>query len=253
MTAELEAEMDAIANGRAERIQVVDHSRQLLAGIMGELLPRAPEVGEMLKSAAAEDARVGTCPKSGHDLLVKASPKTKGQFVGCAGWPECDVTYPLPQGKIEPIEEPCPECGTPQVKVIQFRQKPRVHCLSPACPTNYEPEVVVGACQVCAAEGRQGELKVQRSPRTLKRFVRCTNYELCNVSYPLPQNGEIEPTGETCEPCGAPKVVVHTRRGPWKICIDPACPTKDEPKKKATRSRSKAKSGSARRSARASE
>ncbi len=242
MTAELEAEMDAIANGRAERDDVVDHSRQLLAGVMDTLLPRAAEVGDMLKNAAAEDARVGTCPKSGHDLLVKASLKTKGQFVGCAGWPECDVTYPLPQGKIEPVEEPCPECGMPQVKIIQFRQKPRVHCLSPECPTNHEPELVVGVCATCDAEGRHGELKVLRSPRTLKRFVRCTNYETCQVSYPLPQNGEIEPTSETCEPCGAPKVIVHTRRGPWKICIDPACPAKEEPKKPA-RGRSKKTSG----------
>ena len=224
MTSELEAEMDAIANGRAERRDVVDHSRQLLAGVMDKLLPKATEVGDMLKNAAAEDARVGTCPKSGHDLLVKSSPKTQSQFVGCAGWPECDVTYPLPQGKIEPLEEACPECGTPQVKIIQFRQKPRIHCLDPACPTNYEPEVTVGTCATCAAEGREGELRVMRSPRTLKRFVRCTNYETCNVSYPLPQNGEIEPTGEVCEPCGAPKVIVHTRRGPWKICIDPAVP-----------------------------
>ncbi len=245
MTAELEAEMDAIANGRARRIEVVDHSRQLLAGVMNNLLPKAAEVGEMLKTAAAEDARVGTCPRSGHDLLVKSSVRTKGQFVGCAGWPECEVTYPLPQGKIEPVEEPCPTCGTPQVKVIQFRQKPRVICLDPACATNREPEVVVGKCATCAADGRDGDLTVRRSPRTLKRFVRCTNYETCHVSYPLPQNGEIEATGEVCEACGAPKIVVRTSRGPWKICIDPGCPAKEEQKKAPKRrSRTGAKRGS---------
>ena len=230
MTSELEAEMSDIAAGRLTRAAVVDHSRELLARTMDELLPKAAELGIVLKEAGADDAKVGKCPKSGHDLLIRSSLKTKSQFVGCAGWPDCDVTYPLPQGKIEPVDEPCPECGTPQVKVIQFRQRPRVVCLDPACTTNYEPEVVVGTCAKCASEGRTGELKVLRSPRTLKRFVRCTNYELCQVSYPLPQNGEIEPTGEICEPCGAPRVVVHTRRGPWKICIDPSCPTKDETK-----------------------
>lgn len=235
MTAELESEMDDIANGRTTREEVVGHSRELLGRIMDELIPKATDVGEALKEATAADAKVGVCLKSGHDLLVKSSPKTKGQFVGCSGWPECDVTYPLPQGKIEAVDEACPVCGTPQVKVIAFRQKPRVVCLDPQCSTNHEPEITVGKCATCAAEGRSGELKVMRSPRTLKRFVRCTNYETCGVSYPLPQRGELEATGETCEGCAAPMVVVHTQRGPWKICIDPNCPSKSEDKKPAAK------------------
>ncbi len=227
MTAELESEMDDIANGRTLRETVVGHSRELLAEVMAVLLPKAEEVGELLKDAAVEDAKVGICPKSGHDLLVKSSPKTKGQFVGCAGWPDCDVTFPLPQGKIETVPEACPTCGTPQVKIIQFRQRPRVRCLDPACPTNFEATVDIGACPTCAAEGKDGRLIAQRSARTLKRFSRCTNYETCNTSYPLPQNGELEATGESCS-CGAPIVVVHTGKGPWRICVDPACPLKAE-------------------------
>jgi DNA topoisomerase I len=165
---------------------------------------------------------------------VKSSPKTKGQFVGCAGWPECDVTYPLPQGKIEPADEACPECGTPQVTVIQFRSKPNTMCLDPLCKTNEEPEIVVGTCAKCEEEGRDGQLTVRKSPRTLKRFIRCTNYDECGVSYPLPQKGTIEATGETCDPCKAPVVVVHTGKGPWRICVDPNCPGKaDKPKKPA--------------------
>jgi DNA topoisomerase-1 len=235
MTAELEAEMDDIANGRVERVDVVNHSRELLGKVMDELLPKTEDVGEMLKVAAAEDARVGTCPKSGHDLLVKSSAKTKGQFVGCAGWPDCDVTYPLPQGKIEGAELPCPVCGTPQVTVIQFRSKPRTMCLDPHCETNKEPELVVGSCATCAAEGREGLLTVRKSPRTLKRFVRCTNYEQCGVSFPLPQKGTLEATNETCEPCGAPVVIVQTQKGPWRICVDPACPGKADQVKKPAR------------------
>ncbi|MDZ4064098.1 MAG: DNA topoisomerase, partial [Coriobacteriia bacterium] len=156
MTSELDAEMDAIANGRDERARVVNHSRELLAGVMEVLLPRAEDVGEMLKAAATEDARVGTCPKSGHDLLIKSSAKTRSQFVGCAGWPDCDVTYPLPDGGIEPVEDACPECGTPQVKIIQFKRKPLQRCLDPKCVTNKVEETVLGACPVCAKEGRDG-------------------------------------------------------------------------------------------------
>jgi len=235
MTRDLEAEMDGIANGRATRTQVVTHSRELLARVMDELIPKASEVGEALKEAGADDAKVGVCPKCGHDLLVKSSVKTHGQFVGCSGWPECDVTYPLPQGKIEAVDEVCSVCGTPQVKVIQFRTKPRVICLDPACPTNEEPEISIGECKTCAAAGKPGQqLTVRRSPRTLKRFVRCTNYDECQTSYPLPQRGELSATGEECPACGAPMVVVTTNRGPWKICVDPNCPSKAEAAKKKT-------------------
>ncbi|NTW28704.1 MAG: DNA topoisomerase I [Coriobacteriia bacterium] len=240
MTSELEAEMDSIANGRVKRQDVVGHSRQLLANVMDELIPKAAELGEMLKGASADDSKVGVCPMSGHDLLVKSSAKTRGQFVGCSGWPECDVTYPLPQGKIEAVPEACPVCGTPQVKVIQFRTKPRVVCLDPACTTNFEPEVSIGECKACAEAGRVGQLTVRRSSRTLKRFVRCTNYDECQTSYPLPQRGDITPTAEFCEACGAPVVIVNSGRGPWRICIDPNCPAKAEAAEKKP---AKAKAG----------
>ncbi len=231
MTSELEAEMDAIASGRSTRREVVLHSRQLLAKVMEDLIANVEGVGEVLREAVTEDAKVGKCPHSGHDLLIKSSIKTRSNFVGCSGWPECDRTYPLPQGKIEPVPEPCAECGTPQVSVIQFRQKPQVRCLDPECASNHEPTVDIGACAACEAAGREGRLIAQRNPRTLKRFARCTGYEECKTSYPLPAQGAITATGERCEACSAPVVVVETRRGPWRICIDMSCPLRDEPKK----------------------
>ncbi|HEY3317489.1 MAG TPA: DNA topoisomerase I [Coriobacteriia bacterium] len=236
MTVELEREMDSIAEAHARREQVVGHSRTLLDEVMRVLLGRVAEVGEELKVAADEDAKLGKCPKSGHDLMIKYSPKTKSHFVGCTGYPECDVTFPLPKARYESVPEPCPACGTPQVKVMQFKQKPKVICLDPTCETRREPEVIVGKCPT----GDGGDLVVRRSPNTLKRYVRCTNYENCGVSYPLPQSGEIEPTSETCE-CGehgTPKIIVHTRKGPWKICINPECHLKTGDKSAAEEGRS---------------
>ena len=74
--------------------------------------------------------------------------------------------------------------------------------------------------------------------------MRCTNYDECQTSYPLPQRGELTATGEECEPCGAPMVVVNTGRGPWKICIDPDCPAKAEAaEKKAARGKGAQEAG----------
>ena len=162
---------------------------------------------------------------------MKSSAKTRGSFIGCMGWPDCDVTYPVPQGRIEPIEGDaavCPECGAPRVKVHPFRSRAYETCVNPACPTNQEPDVVVGECAACAAAGRHGELVAHKSERTGKRFIRCTNYDDCGTSYPLPQRGELRATGETCPDCGAPMVEVVTQRGPWKICVNMDCPGKEK-------------------------
>ena len=234
MTANLEDEMAQIAVGKKHRSEVVNHSRDLLDGVMEVLIEKKDEVSELLRDAAVADAKVGTCLTCGRDLLVRSNAKTRGQFVGCAGWPECAKTYPLPAGKVEPLDEVCPVCGAPRIRVIQFRTKPVERCLDPECETNFEPTVDLGECPICREhglvddEGLTGHIIGQRNPRTLKRFARCTAFDQCEVSYPLPGRGEIEPTGDYCERCGAPEVIVKTARGPWRICINMDCPAKAE-------------------------
>ena len=232
MTAELEEEMTNIAFGRTTKDAVVATSRNLLSEQLSVLMPHSEEVKEALADAVAADAYVGVCPKCGRDLQLRASQKTRSMFIGCAGWPECDVTYPLPKGKVEATQSVCPACGMPQVKVTAFRSKPRLVCIDPNCETNREPDVVVGECPVCAAKGVQSKLVARKNPRTLKRSIRCERYEECGCSYPLPQYGKLTATQETCEHCGAPMVVVTTNRGPWKLCPNFDCPGKEQDKNK---------------------
>jgi DNA topoisomerase-1 len=242
MTSELEDDMTKVAEGSDSQTEVVQHSRSLLSSMMDDLIEHKDDLGNQISDAVTADARVGSCPKCGRDLVMKHSAKNRSSFIGCMGWPECDVTYPVPTGRIEPLEGDagiCPECGAPRVKVHPFRQRPYECCVNPACPTNREPDVIVGECAACAAAGAHGELVAHKSERTGKRFVRCSNYEQCGTSYPLPQRGKIEATHESCPTCGAPMVVIHTQRGPWKICINMDCPDK----KKATPSRGRSKSG----------
>jgi len=237
MTANLEDEMLQIAAGEKQRGEVVNHSRRLLDEVMVQLIEKKDEVSEKLRDAAVADAKVGSCLTCGRDLLVRSNAKTRSQFVGCAGWPECGKTYPLPAGKIEPLEDVCEVCGTARIRVIQFRSKPIERCLDPDCETNFEPSIDLGECPVCrekgykADDGEIGHIIGQRNPKTLKRFARCTAYDQCNVSYALPARGDLEPTGEFCKTCGAPEVIVKTARGPWRICIDMDCPDKAEAKK----------------------
>ena len=239
MTAELDEDMTHVAEGQDTQEHVVDHSRALLAGMLDALIEHKDDLGEAIADAVTADARVGACPKCGKDLVMKTSAKTHGSFIGCMGWPDCDVTYPVPSGvKVSPLEGEaavCPECGAPRIKCQPFRQKAYEQCVNPVCPTNFEPDLKVGECSKCAEEGRLGELIAHKSERTGKRFIRCTNYDECGVSYPLPARGKLQATGEVCPDCGAPIVVVETARGPWRICVNMDCPGKE--KKPATRGR----------------
>ena len=219
------------------------HSRALLSGMVDALIEHKDDLGEAIADAVTADAKVGSCPSCGKDLVMKRSAKTRGSFIGCMGWPDCDVTYPVPSNvKVEPIEGEagvCPTCGAPRIKCKPFRSKAYELCVNPMCETNREPDVIVGECSKCKGEGRHGDLVAHKSEKTAKRFIRCTNYDECKVSYPLPQRGEIHATGETCPDCGAPIVEIVTARGPWRICVNMDCPSKE----KKTASGRKAASG----------
>lgn len=98
---------------------------------------------------------------------------------------------------------------------------------------------IIGKCRVCGSD-----LRMIRSKKTKKRFVGCSGYPECHETFPLPQMGEIIPTGEICTGCESPKIkVIKKGSRPWELCIDPKCPTKEqkerppkkEPAKKVTK------------------
>ncbi|RJQ54477.1 MAG: DNA topoisomerase I [Actinobacteria bacterium] len=139
MTADLEEDMNAIAQGRLERTKVVDYSRELLDGVMFELVQKKGEVAEQISRGIREDRVVGRCPKCGKELRIIRSKKTRKRFVGCEAYPECRTSYPLPQsGEIVALNEMCEPCGTPRIKVTGKRGRPWILCLDPNCPTKEE-------------------------------------------------------------------------------------------------------------------
>ena len=235
MTAELEQSMTNVSEGDDTQAHVVEQSRAALSELMDKLIEHVDDLGSEIADAVTADAKVGVCPKCGKDLVMKSSAKTRGSFIGCMGWPDCDVTYPVPTGRISPLDNACPDCGAPRIKVQPFRQRAYEQCVNPKCPTNFEPDLKVGECQACAEAGKHGDLIAHKSERTGKRFIRCENYEECGTSYPLPARGKLRALGETCPDCGAPMVEVNTQRGPWRICVNMDCPGKE--KKPATKGR----------------
>ena len=77
--------------------------------------------------------------------------------------------------------------------------------------------LVVGKCPKCG-----GDLVLKYNRKTGKRFVGCSNWPKCNVTYPILQRGEVIPTGKTC--CnGAPIVKIREKDREYEICLDMNC------------------------------
>lgn len=243
MTSNLDGEMDDIANGRATRDEVIEHSREMLSGALATLIAHQEDIGEALGDSRFDDiVTVGVCPKCGKDLQLKESARTGGRFIGCSGWAAdgtgCDVTYPLPAtGKIEFLPDVCETCGAPRTKHSPFRAKPVERCANPNCLTNHEEPIDLGPCPTCAAKGLDHQVLTLRSKSSLKRFARCEAYEECKTSYPLPQRGEFEPVAEACDACGSPQIVSTSARGEWVRCINMDCPKQADKKDAAAKGR----------------
>jgi DNA topoisomerase-1 len=124
----------------------------------------------------------------------------------------------------------------PVILMLKSKQSVIGSQLSDALKKAQLKERLVGACPKCA----DGDLVILRSRKTGKRFVSCTNYfeGKCNLTFPLPQNGAIKPLGSTCNSCGSPTVCVLTKgRTPWKLCLNPACPSEPESSRKTSSER----------------
>ena len=77
------------------RITGIDVSREMLDKVVKALQKNKEQIGGEIRTALDKKNTLGMCAKSGHPLLIRRS-KVGKRFVGCSGWPNCDVTFPLP-------------------------------------------------------------------------------------------------------------------------------------------------------------
>ncbi len=78
----------------------------------------------------------------------------------------------------------------------------------------------VGKCMKC-----EGTLMIKRGK--FGRFIACSRYPDCAVTFKLPTNGLVKTTDNVCEQCQHPKVmVIRKGKKPQEACINPDCPAK---------------------------
>jgi DNA topoisomerase-1 len=135
MTSILEKEMDEIAAGKKEQLEVVNDSGVKLKKIMDILVKNKNEVGSDIRNALRFSLVLGACEKCSKGNLVARKGRSGKRFVGCSSYPDCNNSFPLPQkGTITPTEEKCVECGAPIIKVRNGRLSYKM-CLTMNCVT----------------------------------------------------------------------------------------------------------------------
>ncbi len=215
MTAQLEADMAAIAEGEATLADVTDESRELLSAVFEDLRDSREAVGDLLQESLKADKALGPCPDCGAELLVRRS-RQGSYFVGCDGYPDCEYTLPLPDtGKPLVLEAVCDEHDLHEVKMLAGRSTFVHGC--PRCVAESAGVVVedLGACPECG-EREGGRLDVKQL-RNGSRLVGCDRYPDCEYSLPMPRHGDIEVTDERCPDHDLPELVVHGDGDPWEL------------------------------------
>jgi DNA topoisomerase I len=172
MTAQLESEMDQIAQGEMTKDDVLKDSREALRSAYDEMGKDvdvededAPwrKFAKLVWSGMDEDRILGPCvvcqeagrkqeDGSPNMLRVIRARKSGKSFVGCTGWDgdnpdspdSCDQTFPMPQPRfydVHKLEDVCSVCGrTPRVSVAQrFKPgRPWKLCFNDDCPSMEE-------------------------------------------------------------------------------------------------------------------
>jgi DNA topoisomerase-1 len=215
MTAELEVEMDSIAEKRMSKDDVVNRSRKMLHSVLDAFKDKEDLINTTIKKSINMGDVIGKCPEHKDSDIVLIKDRMNIRIMCTVEGCKNDFRLNI-NGLIQPTEKTCPECGLPQIKVIRRGQSPETKCIDPKCKFNTERDNM-GKCP-----SDSGNLIVRQS-RYGKRFLGCSNYPDCTVTYPLPQMGVIKFTGDICQYCGSPILVSMRNTRVWKFCPKMDC------------------------------
>ncbi len=220
-TAEMEDELDDIANGKREY-------EKTLKDFYGPFLKEVKAKDKLAKATDLGDAPENMkCPKCGGKMIVKLA--RAGKFYSCANYPDCTGALMLDgtelQGPKE-IGEMCPMCGEKKGKsgggklVIRERRDGSGTFIScsryPKCKFIKEDEeerkrkMTDVTCPTC------GKGKMMERRGRFGIFYSCSNYPDCKNAI------KAKPTGRICEMCGA-LMMEGTKTIPER-CSNNKCP-----------------------------
>ena len=181
-TAEMEEELDDIAQGSRQWQPVVDQYYQ----------PLDAAVKKAAKATVVFEESNEDCPECGSKMLVRWG--RFGKFLACSRYPECKGSKPLDGEREEQVvsDEFCPECNT-QMVVKQGRFGRFLACARyPECKGSRPFLTKIGV--TCPKDG--GAIVERKMRGRGKRvFYGCANYPNCDFT------SWVKPTGAHCPTC----------------------------------------------------
>ncbi len=139
LTKEFEEDMDEIREKKNTGKKIIKKAEGVLGQILESIKEKEKNVGKELNEANSEMERklntLGDCPQCGEGQLVIKRGKF-GRFVACNKYPDCKVTFKIPQtGNVTPTEKKCEKCEHPIIRVGKSGKRQRELCINPKCPT----------------------------------------------------------------------------------------------------------------------
>ncbi|MFZ2719925.1 MAG: type I DNA topoisomerase [Minisyncoccia bacterium] len=210
-TAEMEDELDEIANGKREYSKTLkDFYTPFSKAVKSKnKIDKITNMGD-----APEEF---PCPTCGGKMVYKLS-KT-GRFMSCAKFPECMGARKEDGSEIAPpkeLEEPCPQCGNKLIE-REGRFGRFIACSTyPKCKfVKKDPiEEAKGKTGVNCPTCGKGEMVERRGRFGI--FFSCSNYPDCKNAI------KARPTGKKCTECGS-LMMEGTKTIPER-CSSKACP-----------------------------
>ncbi|MDO8492337.1 MAG: type I DNA topoisomerase [bacterium] len=212
-TAEMEDELDDIANGKREYVKTL---KDFYGPFKKDVKAREKTTEKITNLGPTPEEF--KCPKCGGPMVYKLSKN--GKFMSCAKFPECDGarTYDGTEQQGPKLTgEKCPKCATGMLMDRDGRFGRFVACNNyPKCKFIKENEEEKAKkdsgieCPVC----KKGTMVERRGRFGI--FYSCSNYPTCKNAI------KAKPTGNICKLCGS-LMMEGTKTIPER-CSNKACP-----------------------------
>lgn len=213
-TAEMENELDEIANGDREYVKT-------LSAFYTPFTKAVAAKKKIAKLTSMGDAPAEfPCPICGGPMEYKLSKN--GRFMSCKKFPECIGARKEDGSILEPpkgLGEPCPQCKEGELTEREGRFGKFVACSRyPKCKfiRRDESQGKTGVvCPECEKAGRKNGEMAERRGR-FGPFYACVNYPDCKLTI------KAKPTGGICKECGS-LMMLGTKTIPER-CSSKSCP-----------------------------
>ncbi|MEK7652802.1 MAG: type I DNA topoisomerase [Patescibacteria group bacterium] len=223
-TAEMENELDEIANGKRDYTKTLKDFYEPFNKIVmsKENIEKITNIGN-----APDEFK---CPECGADMVIKLSKN--GKFMSCSRFPDCNGARTIDGGTIDPPKETgelCPKCKTGKLVERHGRFGKFISCNNyPKCKfikesenntENLKNDTGVG-CPIC----KKGTMVEKKGKFGI--FYSCSNYPKCKNAI------KAKPTGDLCKECDS-LMMEGTKTIPTR-CSKKECPNHNPHKLKSS-------------------